>query len=91
MGRKTANLILGDLYGRGGIVVDTHCTRLANRLGLCDTKDPYKVELALDPLVPKQEQSLFCHALVLHGRAVCSARKPKCGVCTLAQWCGGGS
>ncbi|MCL2747687.1 MAG: endonuclease III [Oscillospiraceae bacterium] len=87
VGRKTANLILGDLFGCGGIVADTHCIRLARRLGLCDTQDPYKVELALDPLIPKEEQSAFCHALVLHGRAVCAARKPKCGACRLSAWC----
>ena len=87
VGRKTANLILGDLYGQGGIVVDTHCLRIANRLGLCDTKDPHKVELALDPLIPKTEQSAFCHAIVLHGRAVCVARKPRCEQCVLFGWC----
>ena len=87
VGRKTANLILGDLYGQGGIVVDTHCLRIANRLGLCATDDPYKVELSLDPLIPKREQSAFCHALVLHGRAVCAARKPRCEGCVLAEWC----
>ena len=87
VGRKTANLILGDLYGQGGVVVDTHCLRLANRLGLCRTDDPYKVELALDPLIPKQEQTAFCHALVLHGRAVCAARKPRCEGCCLSAWC----
>lgn len=87
VGRKTANLIRGDLYGKGGVVVDTHCLRIANRLGLCRTDDPYKVELALDPIIPTQEQSDFCHRIVLHGRAVCTARKPGCERCTLSPWC----
>ncbi|MDR3208126.1 MAG: endonuclease III [Oscillospiraceae bacterium] len=87
VGRKTANLILGDIYGQGGVVVDTHCLRIANRLGLCQTDDPYKVELALDPILPREEQSAFCHALVLHGRAVCPARKPRCEGCCLGAWC----
>jgi endonuclease-3 len=87
VGRKTANLILGDVYGKGGVVVDTHCLRLANRLGLCKTDDPYKVEKALCPILPREEQSAFCHALVLHGRAVCSARKARCEECCLRTWC----
>lgn len=87
VGRKTANLILGDIFDKGGIVVDTHCLRIANRLGLCSTSDPYKVEQALDPLIPNEEQSVFCHRLVLHGRAVCMARKPHCDACTLRPWC----
>lgn len=88
VGRKTANLILGDLYGKGGIVVDTHCLRLSNRLGLCRTNDPYKVEMALAPLIPQAEQAAFCHRLVWHGRDTCTARKPRCAGCALAVWCG---
>ena len=87
VGRKTANLILGDLFGRGGIVADTHCIRLSNRLGLCRSEDPYKVEQALDPIIPKSEQAAFCHALVLHGRAQCRARRPLCPSCCLLEWC----
>jgi endonuclease-3 len=87
VGRKTANLILGDVYGKGGIVVDTHCLRIANLLGLCRTKDPHKVEQALDPLVPKKAQSAFCHRLVWHGRDTCIARRPRCGDCVLCAYC----
>ena len=87
VGRKTANLILGDLFGQGGIVADTHCIRLSNRLGLCDSKDPNKVELALDKIIPRGEQSSFCHALVFHGRTVCTARNPGCDGCCLKKWC----
>lgn len=87
IGRKIANLILGDVFNKPGIVTDTHCIRLANRLGLCATKDPYKVELALSDIVPPAKQSSFCHRLVDHGRAVCSARSPRCGECTLYPLC----
>lgn len=81
VGRKTANLMLGEVYGKPAIIADTHCIRLSNRLGLCDTKDPHKVELALKAIVPPEEQLRFCHGLVAHGRAVCFAKKPNCGVC----------
>lgn len=88
VGRKTANLILGDVFGKPGIVADTHCIRISGRLGLTDgTKDPYKVELQLDQQIPAAEQSDFCHRLVLHGRAVCLARGPRCRSCTLALRC----
>lgn len=88
IGRKTANLILGDIYHKPGIVADTHCIRLSGRLGLTDgTKDPYQVEMQLSPKIPPEEQSDFCHRLVLHGRAVCTARSPKCDVCTLSPMC----
>ncbi|MCL2080672.1 MAG: endonuclease III [Oscillospiraceae bacterium] len=83
VGRKTANLILGEIYGAPAIIADTHCIRLSNRLGLCDTKDPYKVELALKAVVPPDRQVGFCHGLVAHGRAVCFARKPNCEGCEL--------
>lgn len=88
IGRKTANLILGDIYHQPGIVADTHCIRLSGRLGLTDgSKDPYQVEMQLVPKIPPEEQSDFCHRLVLHGRAVCTARSPKCEDCTLAPMC----
>lgn len=88
IGRKTANLILGDIYHQPGIVADTHCIRLSGRLGLTDgSKDPYQVEMQLVPKIPPEEQSDFCHRLVLHGRAVCTARSPKCKDCTLAPMC----
>jgi len=87
VGRKTANLILGDLYDKPGIVADTHCIRISNRLGLCKTTDPYKVELALDALIEKKEQGDFCHRLVYFGRDRCTARSPKCAGCPLAHLC----
>jgi endonuclease-3 len=90
VGRKTANLVLGELYGRPAIVADTHCIRLSNRLGLCGTKDPVKVEAALRKLIPPEEQLHFCHRLVAHGRAVCRARAPDCGGCGLRDLCGCG-
>lgn len=88
VGRKTANLVSGDIYGRPGVVVaDTHCIRISNRLGLCDTKDPYKVELALRQLLPPEESNAFCHRLVLFGRDTCSARSPRCGGCPMEKFC----
>ena len=88
VGRKTANLICGDVYHTpGAVVADTHLIRIANRLGLVDTKDPYKVELALRELLPPEESNDFCHRCVLHGRAVCDARKPRCGDCSLRGIC----
>lgn len=88
IGRKTANLILGDIYGKPAIVADTHCIRLSNRLGFVkDTKDPVKVENELKKIIPPEESSDFCHRLVLHGREVCSARNPKCNNCCLAAIC----
>ena len=88
IGRKTANLILGDIYGQPAIVTDTHCIRLSNRLGFVkNIKDPVKVEDALRKLIPPQESSDFCHRLVLHGREVCTARSPKCQNCGLAAIC----
>ena len=88
IGRKTANLILGDIFGKPAIVTDTHCIRLSNRLGFVkNEKDPVKVENALRKLIDPAESSDFCHRLVLHGRAVCTARSPKCGGCTLAPHC----
>ncbi|UOO38684.1 endonuclease III [Oscillospiraceae bacterium CM] len=91
VGRKTANLILGDVYKKPAIVVDTHCIRLSNRLGLVDTEDPVKIESALRALLPPDESSDFCHRLVLHGRAVCTARRPDCAACPLRPYCRTGS
>ena len=89
VGRKTANLILGDVYHTPGVVVaDTHCIRISGKLGLTDgTKDPAKVEAQLRPILPPEESNDFCHRLVLHGRAVCMARKPDCANCSLRPWC----
>ena len=89
VGRKTANLILGDVYHKPGVVVaDTHCIRISGRLGLTDgTKDPAKVETQLRKILPPEESNDFCHRLVLHGRAVCMARGPECASCTLRPWC----
>lgn len=81
VGCKIANLILGDIYHKPAIVADTHCIRISGRLGLCDSKDPHKVEIALKALVPDEEQSDFCHRLVLFGRETCSARAPLCENC----------
>ena len=90
VGRKSANLIMGDVFGKPAIVTDTHCIRLVNRFGLVDQiKEPKKVEMALWKLVPPEEGSDFCHRLVYHGRAVCTARtKPYCEKCCLADICG---
>jgi endonuclease-3 len=89
VGRKTANLILGDIYkAPGSVVADTHCIRISGRLGLTDgTKDPAKVEQQLRKVLPPEESSDFCHRIVLHGRAVCTARQAKCGSCKLTAWC----
>lgn len=89
VGRKTANLILGDVYHTPGVVVaDTHCIRISGLLGLTDgTKDPGKVEQQLRAILPPEESNDFCHRLVLHGRAVCIARRPQCQKCALRPWC----
>ncbi len=88
VGRKSANLILGDVYGKPAIVTDTHCIRLSNRIGLVDdVKEPGKVERELRRIVPPQEGNSLCHRFVDHGRAVCTARRPECGVCCLADLC----
>ena len=90
VGRKSANLIMGDVFGKPAIVTDTHCIRLTNRMGLVDgIKEPKKVEMALWKLVPPKEGSDFCHRLVYHGREVCTARtKPYCSRCCLNDICG---
>lgn len=89
VGRKTANLILGDVFHTpGAVVVDTHCIRISNRLGLVDDlKEPEKIERVLRGILPPDESSDFCHRIVLHGRAVCMARKPDCENCRLAPFC----
>lgn len=89
VGRKTANLLLGDLYGvPGSTVCDTHCIRISGRLGLTDgTKDPEKCEQQLRKVLPPEESSDFCHRIVWFGREVCTARSPKCGECPLSIWC----
>jgi len=87
VGRKTANLIVGDVYGKPAVVADTHLIRISNRLGLVETKDPYKVELQLRELLPPEESNNYCHRNVLHGRAVCDARKPRCEICALSGFC----
>jgi endonuclease-3 len=87
VGRKTANLILGDVHNKPAVVVDTHCIRLTNRIGLVSTEDPVKIETALRALLPPEKSSDFCHRLVLHGRAVCPARRPKCEICSIRPYC----
>ncbi|MDR2606077.1 MAG: endonuclease III [Oscillospiraceae bacterium] len=87
VGRKTANIILGDIYNKPAVVTDTHCIRLANRMGMTVNTDPYKVELDLAAIIPPAKQSNFCHRLVLHGRASCTARKPNCPDCCLTTLC----
>ena len=88
VGRKTANLILGDVYGQPSYVCDTHCIRITGRLGITDgSKDPGKVEQQLRRVLPPEESNNFCHRMVLHGRAVCIARRPQCQSCTLRPWC----
>lgn len=88
VGRKTANLLLGDIYRRpGSVVCDTHCIRISNRLGLASGKEPEKVEKQLRAILPPEESSDFCHRIVLFGRDLCTARSPKCGECPLRPFC----
>ena len=89
VGRKIANLILGDVFHKGGIVADTHCMRICGRLGFYpeEQKDPVKTERIMTPLIPLEEQSDFCHRLVQFGRDVCTARSPKCTSCPLGDIC----
>ena len=86
-GRKTANLVLGDIFKKPAIVVDTHCIRLSNRIGLTKNSDPVKIEMDLRKIVPPEESLDLCHRFVSHGRAVCPARKPNCEECTLFNIC----
>ena len=88
VGRKSANLIMGDVFGKPAIVTDTHCIRLCNRIGLVkNEKDPKRVEMALWKIIPPEEGSDLCHRFVYHGREVCDARKPNCSACCLADIC----
>lgn len=87
VGRKTANLVLGDIFNIPGIVVDTHAKRISKKIGLTKHDDPEKVEKDLMKEVPKESWSRFCHQLVYHGRAICNARKPKCEECPINQFC----
>ena len=88
VGRKTANLLLGDLYGApGSVVCDTHCIRICGRLGLSQGKEPEKVEKQLRAILPPEESSDFCHRIVLFGREICTAQRPKCNVCPLRPYC----
>lgn len=87
VGRKTANLVLGDAFGIPGIVVDTHATRLSQRMGFTTQKDPYKIELDLSKIIPPKVQSHFCHCLVCHGREFCRARSPRCSDCPVNHLC----
>ena len=87
IGRKTANLVVGDIYGKPAVVVDTHCIRITSRLGFHNIKDAGKIEKILRELLPPEESNDFCHRLVLHGRAVCDARKPRCEQCCMREFC----
>lgn len=87
VGRKTANLIVGDVYGKSAVVTDTHLIRLANRIGLTKQKEPFKVEKELRAILPDEESNDFCHRAVLHGRAVCTARRAFCDKCVLKDIC----
>ncbi|MBR2043602.1 MAG: endonuclease III [Clostridia bacterium] len=87
VGRKTANLVCGDIYGKPAVVTDTHFIRICNRLGLIKTTDPFKVEMKMKKLLPKEEANDFCHRCVLFGREVCTARRANCDACPLSQFC----
>ena len=88
VGRKTANVVLGDAFGIPGITVDTHVGRLSRRLGLTTETDPEKVERGLMAIIPHKQWTVFSHRLIYHGRQVCQARKPACAICGLYKWCG---
>ena len=87
VGRKTANVVLGNIYKIPGIIVDTHCKRLSNRIGLAEEEDPEKIEFDLMEILPMEDWTAFSNSLVYHGRAICNARKPKCVQCPIAQYC----
>lgn len=87
VGRKTAGVVLGDAFDNPHLVIDTHAKRLAKRMGFTKQTDPYKVELDLAKIVPNEDKSVFCHQLVFHGRAICDARKPKCDICPVKDYC----
>lgn len=86
-GRKTANLVLGDVFNKPAVVVDTHCIRLSNRIGFVNNKDPQKIEFELKKLIPEDKQLRLCHQLVNHGRVRCNARKPDCDGCEIKEYC----
>lgn len=86
-GRKTANLVLGDIFGLPAVVVDTHCIRLTNRIGLTKSKEPERIEAELKKIIPDNYQLRFCHQMVYHGRACCTARKPQCDICPIKDLC----
>ncbi|MCR5150358.1 MAG: endonuclease III [Clostridiales bacterium] len=87
VGRKTANLIVGDVYGKSAVVADTHFIRITNLLGLTDSKDPFKVEMQMRKLLPEDKSNDFCHRCVMHGRDTCVARRPECDSCVLKNDC----
>lgn len=87
VGRKTANLIMGDVYGQPAVVADTHLIRISNLLGLVETKDPFKVEMQLRKILPEEESNDFCHRCVLHGRDTCISGRPKCTECEMQSFC----
>lgn len=87
IGRKTANLVVGDIYGKPAVVTDTHCIRICGRIGLTENTDPFKVEKDLRAILPPDESNDFCHRIVHHGRAVCTARSKKCGLCSMYDFC----
>ena len=87
VGRKTANVVLGNAFGIPGLVVDTHVSRVSKRLGFTNQVDAVKIEFALMPIVPRERWSVFSHWLILHGRRVCVARRPRCSICALAPHC----
>lgn len=87
VGRKTANLVVGDIYHKPAVVTDTHCIRICGRIGLSEGKEPFKVEKQLREVLPMDEANAFCHRLVLHGRKTCTARNPKCEMCSLSGFC----
>ncbi|MBW7573275.1 endonuclease III [Caproiciproducens faecalis] len=87
VGRKTANLVVGDIYHKPAVVTDTHCIRICGRIGISEGKEPFKVEKQLRAVLPMDKSNDFCHRLVLHGRAVCTARSPKCEQCCMKEFC----
>lgn len=87
VGRKTANVVLGNIFDIPGVIVDTHCKRLSNRIGLTDNEDPEKIEFDLMEIIPREDWIAFSNSLVYHGRAICDARKPKCQLCPISQYC----
>lgn len=87
VGRKTANLVVGDIYHKPAVVTDTHCIRICARIGISEGTNPLKVEKQLRAVLPTNESNDFCHRLVLHGRAICTARSPKCEICPMKEFC----